>query len=356
MAQTHLFVDTNVFLDFYSYAKDDLGQLTRLTEHLGPDEIRLHLPQQVINEVERNRETKLKTSAEQFKKESFPTAIPRHMQDFAHAKDYTAAVDAAFKARTAMINQAAAEASNKTLAADKALELLIAKAIVYEDDNAVFTTAIQRMQKGNPPGKSGSLGDQYNWECLLANVPEADLHVVSKDGDYASSLNPGKPHPFLEKEWKARKSADLHFYSSIRPFLDKILPMDDPAEALEVEPPAEVHPAAELELNLEGVAAAAQAGNISAGSASVSGVFAPVTDEKKSAIEDLVGSVSFWMTHNAIAKLQEIRSILTDSDAEMLIESAISNPQISRIADDSDVFFFLHGAAFRTSNDQSGAI
>ncbi|HZS81053.1 MAG TPA: PIN domain-containing protein, partial [Herbaspirillum sp.] len=105
MARTHLFVDSNVFLDFYSYAKDDLGQLKRLIEYLHVDGICLHLPQHVINELERNRETKLKTSAEQFKKENFPTAIPRHMQDYPQAKEYSAAVDTALKKRTALINQ-----------------------------------------------------------------------------------------------------------------------------------------------------------------------------------------------------------------------------------------------------------
>ncbi|WP_198521192.1 PIN domain-containing protein [Janthinobacterium sp. 64] len=76
MARIHLFVDTNVFLTFYSYTKDDLGQLKKLIENLGDDRIQLHLPQQVLNELERNREPKLKASADQFKKRKLPDLDP----------------------------------------------------------------------------------------------------------------------------------------------------------------------------------------------------------------------------------------------------------------------------------------
>lgn len=339
MARTHLFVDTNVFLNFYSYAKDDLGQLRRLIEHLGPDGIVLHLPQHVLNELERNRETKLRTSADQFKKESFPTAIPRHMQDFAQAQVYKDAVDAALKARVAMINQAAAEASSKTLAADKSLEELVAKSCHYLEDDVIFERAMQRMYKGNPPGKAGSVGDQYNWEVLLEHVPQDELHIVSKDGDYSSELNTGRPHPSLELEWRNKKFANLHIYSELRPFLDKYLnaleaevaltgidlPAEGHAPAIEGHPPAANTPGAELELPV---------------SAPPLTQSAP-SSEKEVAISTLVQSGSFATTHSAIAKLEELRATLDTADAERLLRAAVDNRQIGWIASDSDVYAFF---------------
>jgi predicted nucleic acid-binding protein len=338
MALTHLFVDTNVFLNFYSYAKDDLSQLKKLIENLSANEIVLHLPQQVLNELERNREMKLKTSADQFRKENFPTAIPRHMQDYPQAKLYSEAVDAALKARVLMINQAAAEGSGKALAADKVLEELVGKANVYAEDDSIFQRAVARMQKGNPPGKPGSVGDQYNWEYLLEYVPDEDLHIVSKDGDYVSGLNTGRPHPFLEKEWNKRKHANLHVYSELRPFIDKYLAGLEAqvaaavAQAHQVEPPVETAPAIPPEL----APPIAQPEP-----APLPPTVVSPNPEKTTAMEDLIKSTSFSGTHSAVAKLEELRSTLSTDDVEKLLSAALANNQISWIASDSDVFAFF---------------
>ncbi len=339
MTHTHLFVDTNVLLDFYSYAKDDLGQLKRLLENLRDDGICLHLPQHVINELERNRETKLKASAEQFKKESFPTAIPRHMQDYPQAKEYSAAVDIALKMRASLINQAAVDAGNKSLAADKMIETLIEKATVYPDDDATYARALQRMQKGNPPGKSGSVGDQYNWEFLLAGVPDADLHIVSKDGDYSSLLNTGRPHPFLDKEWKERKKAELYIYGDLRTFIDKyVASIEEAAFVQDMVAVAAEAQTAEVEITpFAGDAVAAQAANVADGAGSVTSP----NPEKDAAIESLVDSPNFAETHAAVARLQSLRATLNKADVERLLEAAIDNSQIRWIASDDDVYAFF---------------
>ncbi|WP_454826649.1 PIN domain-containing protein [Paraburkholderia xenovorans] len=339
MTCTHLFVDTNVLLDFYSYAKDDLGQLKRLIENLHDDGICLHLPQHVINELERNRETKLKASAEQFKKESFPTAIPRHMQDYPQAKEYSAAVDIALKMRASLINQAAVDAGNKTLAADKMIETLLSKATIYPDDDLTYGRALQRMQKGNPPGKSGSVGDQYNWEFLLAGVPDANLHIVSKDGDYSSLLNTGRPHPFLDKEWKEKKNAELYIYGDLRTFIDKyIASIEEAAQAQEVDSAAAQPAAVADELApVAGDAAAAQVQNAT----DAGGIVASPNPEKDAAIQSLVHSSNFAETHLSVAQLQPLRATLNKLDVQRLLEAAIDNSQIRWIASDDDVYAFF---------------
>lgn len=339
MPRTHLFVDTNVLLDFYSYAKDNLGQLKRLIEQLDNNGICLHLPQHVINELERNRETKLKASADQFKKESFPTAIPRHMQDYPQAKEYSAAVDTALKMRSALINQAAADAGNKALAADTMIAALIGKAKIYPEDDVIFERALQRMQKGNPPGKDGSVGDQYNWEFLLEGVPDDDLHIVSKDGDYSSLLNTGKPHPFLHKEWREKKDADVYVYGALRTFIDKYLSMleveatvikqGEESLTKESNSPAAAVPPSTIETQFE-----------SAGDEVTLSVTSK-TLEKEQAIEALIDSPSFAETHSAIAKLEPLRATLNKSDVERLLQAAVDNNQIQWIASDDDVYAFF---------------
>lgn len=209
MAIIHLFVDTNVLLNFYSFADDDLTKLQALVDGISPDGICLHLPEQVVNELERNRESKLKTAADQFGKEGLNTAVPRHMQAYPQASEYVAAVQQVKNLRSTLISLAQADASNKTLQTDLLLQQLFARANRYAENDGIFQRGLQRSQKGNPPGKNGSVGDQYNWEVLLEKLPDEDLHIVSKDGDYSSLLNKNRPHPCLESEWRLKKNANF---------------------------------------------------------------------------------------------------------------------------------------------------
>jgi hypothetical protein len=74
-----------------------------------------------------------------------------------------------------------------TLAADILFANIVKAAGVIEPKQAELNAAYHRMSLNNPPGKKGSLGDRLNWEQLLSRMPnQADLHIVSKDGDFAS--------------------------------------------------------------------------------------------------------------------------------------------------------------------------
>ncbi|GGC23090.1 hypothetical protein GCM10011572_50760 [Pseudoduganella buxea] len=205
MPIAHLFIDTNVFLNFYHFADDDLTELDKLIKEIGDGGICLHIPEQVRNELARNRESKLKSATDEFSKHPLPAGVPRHMQTYTQYADYIAAIEQAKKLRGQLISIALADASNQTLQTDVLLRDLFAKSARYAEDDEVFGLALQRAQRGNPPGKAGSVGDQYNWEMLLKMVPDGDLHIVSRDGDYSSLLNKTRPHPSLETEWMEKK-------------------------------------------------------------------------------------------------------------------------------------------------------
>ena len=339
MLSTHLFIDTNVLLNFYHFTDDSLEQLEQLTGMINGTGIFLHLPQQVINELARNREVKLKAANDQFIKEPLPSAVPRHMQHYAQCAEYVAAIEQAKKLRSQLASLALADASNETLASDGLIRAVFDRATKYPEDQGIFAIALQRMQKGNPPGKNGSVGDQYNWETLLKEVPEGDLHIVSKDGDFASLLNKNRPHPSLESEWGERKSGHLHIYSDLRAFLKKYNEML-----------AQVPPAGEEQQPTEEalVPPVAQPPLVEPPPIVVSPL--PLVQEnvdewgdpeKEEAIQMLVDSGSFTTTHAAISRLNYLRSTLRRSDAERMIRAAVDNAQIRWIATDSDVYAFF---------------
>lgn len=328
MPSVHLFIDTNVFLNFYHFSNDNLEQLEKLRDMIGSDGICLHLPTQVTNEFARNREAKLKTAHEQFTKstkESLSSEVPRHMKQYvAQCAEYVAAIEQVEKLRKQLVSLAIADATNETLKTDQLIRDVFKKSTKYPEDDNVFAVALQRMQKGNPPGKNGSVGDQYNWETLLKKVPEADLHVVSKDGDYASLLNKSRPHPSLEAEWMEKKRGHLHIYSDLSAFLKKygeILAQErfqPPAVTVPIDDVPSPEPLAPEDDTVE------------------------VDDPKKEeAVQMLVNSGTFSTTHAAIALLTQFRSTLRLSDAKRLIQAAVDNDQIRWIASDSDVYAFF---------------
>lgn len=63
----HLFIDTNVYLTFFSLDADDLEELKKLRVAIDNDQVYLWLTEQVVDEFERNRESKIAESLRHIK-------------------------------------------------------------------------------------------------------------------------------------------------------------------------------------------------------------------------------------------------------------------------------------------------
>lgn len=288
----HIFVDTNVWLAFYSYTNDDIEQLKIIVELIRKNDIKLYLTRQVVQEFERNREKKLNEAINDFAKGGLSRKLPRSMADLPGADEFKRSLQAFLTARENLVERAKSEAQAKSLAADHLFSQITEASKPIEFDDKIYLSAIKRKNLGNPPGKSDSLGDQLNWEILLSTVPNgADLHVISNDGDFESNLVAGKAHQFLIDEWAALKSGTMSLHTELRPFLKEQFP--DIKLAIDV--------------------------------------------EKNAYIAALTNSGSFSSTHNAVAKLRRIKDQLTWENADTLVDAALSNSQVGWIASDPDV-------------------
>jgi hypothetical protein len=58
----HVFIDTNIFLFFFHVSKVDLDELEKLRVLIRPGEIKLWIPDQVRNEISRNRDSIVATA------------------------------------------------------------------------------------------------------------------------------------------------------------------------------------------------------------------------------------------------------------------------------------------------------
>lgn len=354
MPVMHLFIDTNIFLNFYTYPDDDDdGVIDELLENIGPNKIVLHLPKQVENEFERNRESKLHSAVTEFQSSKFPNAVPNHMRGTEAARNYQEAIKVAESAKKTLIANATGLALQSDLPVDKKITEIFNKSQKYDEDDATFKLAIERSQRGNPPGKGESVGDRYNWEVLLKHVPAGDLHIVSKDGDYASPLanldkRTVKSKRYLSEEWsKKKEDGSLHIYTNIKSVIahykklvqqpelpEPPMELDAPPPAIPVPPPPPPLPAPPV----HGVAA------VGAPQRALDHLQNPeylaVINQKNEAIEYLKESGSFYTTHMAISKLSQYFGYFDALDATKIFNAALENAQVGWIISDDDVYDF----------------
>jgi hypothetical protein len=291
-----VFVDANVFLSLYSYSNDDLEMLHKVKSLVGDGLIKLCEPDQVFEEISRNREVKINEAITQFDKEKLSVKLPILMRSFDEADAFSKACKTAEEQRGALVKHTLELAGERKLPADAVIEEILAVAERIEITDAIYRAAIRRNRTGNPPGKGAKIGDELNWESLLAHCAlGTDLHIISNDGDYRCPLDKSGPRKFLISEWREKKWGELHLHAELGPFLRSI---DDSIRLV-------------------------------------------TETAKNAAVMNLVNSGSFASTHVAIAELKPYMALLTPSDVETLLRAALDNSQIKWIAGDEDVREFF---------------
>jgi PIN domain len=291
----NLFIDTNVYLAFFRFGKDDLHQLDKLAVAVKSGEVRLFITDHVKREFSRNREPEIARSLDGLRQMKLPDAFPHIVRNYPEFADLQAAKRNFGSRLGSIIEQLTQDAKERTLAADKLLDELMASAETAVGNDELVAAARRRVERGDPPGKPGKLGDAINWECLLAEGPAgSDLHFVTGDADFESTIREGQMAQVLADEWSRRKGADVHLHTHLVGFfLDKF-------------------PTIKLAVDLE-------------------------TEIR---VRRLVKSGSFAATHDAIAALSNVKD-LSEQQIRDLFDAAFHNDQINRIARDPDVYDFF---------------
>jgi predicted nucleic acid-binding protein len=291
----HTFIDTNVFLSLYAYTDDNIEELKKVLQLIKSKELKLYISTVVNQEFYRNRDRKIFESLGNLEKFSTSLSIPRFVEHHEEAKQLRKLLKDVEGQRAELVQKAKAEIIGQKLAADQLFLELREAASLLSVPEAVEKAAHKRLERGNPPGKEGSIGDRLNWELLLSKVPDnADLHVVSRDKDFSSPLGPQVPNSFLSGEWTTIKKGQMYLYAGLKPFVKAHFP--------DIELASDV--------------------------------------EKKLAIKALVESGSWQQTHSAIAQLSPFSADLTPDEAKELFDALIANPEIHVISTDSDVHDF----------------
>lgn len=297
----HLFIDTNILLDFFAFSTDDLGELAKLHAAINADGITLYSTDQLGRELGRRREEVISESLSEIQDRKASTKLPqiaRNLNEHAELLQFRAQYENSLNAiRQRVIEQY----ESKSLQADISLNAVLSVATHIEESEEILARARARVETGTPPGKKGSIGDAINWESLLEGVPEGDIYLVSADADFSSPIAKDRMADFLATEWNSKKNGQATLYRRIGAFFADQYP--------------DITVAAEAEQEIR--------------------------------VNQLAHSGSFYTTHQAIERLSTFPS-LTVSQAGRLIEAIHENPQIYRIREDPDVaaFYTEHVAPF----------
>jgi predicted nucleic acid-binding protein len=299
-----LFIDTNIFLSFYEFTRDDLEELKKLSAMLQKDELTLLLPNQVMDEFWRNRDQRIAAAVRHVAHLAKRREYPRLFQGLGEYEMVRKLEDESEAQHRSLLSKAEAGARNRGFPADILIAELFSRAKQIGIEPAYIERARSRRELGRPPGKKDSLGDAVNWEALRDTAKDQDLHFVSGDNDWVSPVSPLEFNGYLQEEWRKTGKSNVVYYPLLSSFFQKNYP----------------------EIKLE----------------------ADVGVELL--IKDLAESGSFASTHAAIEELARIVDF-TPRQVVDICKAYVDNGQVRRIIGDEDVEAFLRRIIVAHSDD-----
>ena len=220
MQMKYVFIDTNILLAFYSYSNDHLNKLEELAELIKDDKIHLIMPQQVIDEFNRNRENQLQVILKNLKSFNPNLKSPVICHDLSEMKELQKSISKLSEKKDKLIKEVSAQIKSKSLNADKLIKQIFSLCKIIPVNDEIYKKGKMRYDIGNPPGKNGSYGDAINWEILLVEVPgKEDLYFIGRDKDYVSTIDENDFSDFLKDEWESNKDSKIYYYNYLSKFL-----------------------------------------------------------------------------------------------------------------------------------------
>lgn len=221
----HLYIDTNVYLTFYHLSSDDLDELLKIKVLIKNKKLQLHLPEQTLDEFNRNRETKIADALRRFKEEKLNNQFPQICKSYPEFEKLKSLLKDFEVYKSKLIKSMTEDIFKRNLTADKIINELFSLARIYQIDDHVINLAKNRFDLGKPPGKNKSYGDALNWESLLRNIKHGeDLYFVSDDRDYYSEIDSTYFNDYLLQEWERIQESNLYHFRRISDFFKTKFP------------------------------------------------------------------------------------------------------------------------------------
>lgn len=199
-----VYVDTNIFMDFYQSAQDPIGVFAELLERAGS----LVTTEQTLAEFERNRAQRLSALIDAFRKsvhfQPHTTTVIKSLAEWPHLLEKRDEFQKQARDVEARLTSFRDDPTTDPVYT-KFLEVMRAKGVTtIPTTDALIARAHRRKLLGNPPSSPDkyTVGDELIWESLLEGCGE-DLVIVSRDRTYTAH------EAFLRDEYAKRTGKKL---------------------------------------------------------------------------------------------------------------------------------------------------
>ena len=216
-----LFIDTNIYLDFYRIRNESK---TSFLEHLEAIKDSLIITDQVEMEFKKNRQSAILEGMQELKvpnKINVPAILKNEETATALEKDHKK-----IKEKVQVLKKRLDEVLEEPEIHDKVYQVLqrifskhqeidlYNKHLKYHE---IKELAKERFLLGYPPRKKNdtSIGDAINWEWLIevAEIKNAEIWIVSRDSDYGTlQENKGFLNDWLKQEFRERTPKNTKMY------------------------------------------------------------------------------------------------------------------------------------------------
>jgi predicted nucleic acid-binding protein len=297
----HVFIDTNVFLDFYresqhKYDKDKLDNiLNKFIEK--SDTYKVYVTDYLKDEIFRNRAKVLKEQSDELsKKLKLTNGFSTVVRSLSTYDQFQKDLKSLEKSYQQLSNEFLKNSKDRLFDQDKFLSDFFEIYPIHQVSDAEKLAARDRFDFGYPPGKKDSYGDALNWLYLLSAVPiNTDLYLVSRDKDFSNPLEQKEINPYLAQEWHQKKNGKIIYLDSIVSLIHILDSADEEFEKTYI----------------------------------------------SEQLDKLVNSPNFAETHSQISKLKSFVGKFTQEQIVQFITGFYKNPQINWISSDTDVKEFL---------------
>jgi hypothetical protein len=213
-------IDSNVYLSFYHFSGEDLEELEKILHLVEGGDIWLRVPEQVVQEVRRNRSAKIRESLDSLRKHKLSPTFPAYSKRYDRYSEFRSALIDADTKRAQLLEDIERDIENGTLPADLLIERMFAAGEKHSTTPEIVEAARLRVDLGQPPGKNGSIGDAVIWETILAtHSDDLKLFFVSDDKDWYDVLRDDQFHSTLLSEWRTKFGTEFHAFRSLSEFV-----------------------------------------------------------------------------------------------------------------------------------------
>ncbi len=220
-----LFIDTNIYLDYFRTSSESLASLKALKKLLLGRRITLLVPSQTKDEYFRNKDREIEKTRneliEQKGSRGFNKQIPA-VKGWKEARDVEKKIKDVRKAYEKLLEKYDDKTSKEKMAVDFLIKGIFKLGKELIDNEDILKRAYFRHMKGNPPRKNDhSFGDAIVWELLLADEQKDNLSIITRDTDFiCANKKRDTLDLFLVKEWKEKTRKEINFYISLGAFIN----------------------------------------------------------------------------------------------------------------------------------------